>query len=159
MPPQLWEGPEMNQASMPNTAAPDSLTSRLRKMEWRTTAAHTDALRPHGVNMYQAMSLIYIAWFGRSQDVNQRTIERYLYLSNPGVSKIISFLEKEGYVVRNPDPRDARSYVLRATEEGEAFARVLNRAIQDADREILEPLTGEEQAQLLRLLDKIGNAT
>ena len=45
MPPQLWEGPEMNQASMPNTAAPDSLTSRLRKMEWRTTAAHTDGSR------------------------------------------------------------------------------------------------------------------
>jgi len=101
-----------------NTAAPDSLSSRLRKMEWRTTAAHTDALRPEGVNMYQAMSLIYIAWYGRTQAVNQRSIERYLYLSNPGVSKIISFLEKAGYVVRDPDPRDARSYSLRATEEG-----------------------------------------
>jgi len=140
-----------------NTAAPDSLSSRLRKMEWRTTAAHTDALRPEGVNMYQAMSLIYIAWYGRTQAVNQRSIERYLYLSNPGVSKIISFLEKAGYVVRDPDPRDARSYSLRATEEGEAFAVTLNQAIGRADREIMAPLTKAEQETLLGLLAKIGD--
>ena len=143
----------------PVTAAPDSLTSRLRKMEWRTTAAHTDALRPHGVNMYQAMSLIYIAWYGRTEAVNQRTIERYLYLSNPGVSKIISFLEREGYVEREMDPRDARSYLLHATPAGEEFARQLNRAILEADRAIMGPLSAQEERTLLRLLDKLGSST
>ena len=141
------------------TAGPDSLTSRLRAMEWRVTRAHTEALRPFGVNMYQAISLIYIAWFGQGGEVNQRSVERYLYLSNPGVSKIISFLEREGYVRRETDPRDARSYLLRVTESGEAFARTLNEAILTADRYVLEPLTPAEQKTLEKLLEKIRAAT
>lgn len=140
------------------TAAPNSLTSRLRKMEWRVTWAHGEALKKHGVNMYQAMSLIYIACYGRTESVNQRTIEKYLYLSNPGVSKIISFLEREGYVERNPDPKDARSYILRATEKGEAFAEVLNGAILESDQVIMQPLTAAERRTMLKLLQKIGEA-
>lgn len=139
-----------------STAAPDSLTSRLRKMEWRVTWHHGEALKPFGVNMYQAMSLIYISWKGRETSVNQRSIEKYLYLSNPGVSKIIDFLQKKGYVERNPDPRDARSYILRATEAGDAFAQKLNHAILEADAAIMQPLTPSEQKIMVKLLEKIG---
>ncbi len=140
------------------TAAPDSLTSRFRKMEWLVTKAHDEALKKLGVNMYQAMSLIYIAWYGKNQAVNQRTIEKYLYLSNPGVSKIISSLEQNGYVERNPDPSDARSYLLKATEEGEAFAKTLNDAILGADAVIMKPLTATERRTLMKLLEKIGRS-
>lgn len=135
--------------------ADHSLTSRLRKMEWRVTAIHTDALKPLGLNMYQAMSLLYIAQYGGSRDVNQRSIERFLYLSNPGVSKIVTFLEKEGYVIRESDPKDSRSYLLRATEKGMAFAMDLNEILMEADREILSPLTPKEQETLMELLQKI----
>lgn len=141
-----------------NTAMPDSLTSRFRRMEWRVTRFHDEALRPFGLNMYQAMSLIYIAWYGRDEAINQRSIEKFLYLSNPGVSKIISILEKKGYVVRLPEPSDLRSYRLRATESGVAFARELNEAILEADQKIMEPLTEEEQKTMLMLLGKIGSA-
>ena len=144
----------MEEISRP-AAAPDSLTGRMRGMEWRVTRFHGEALKPFGVNMYQAMSLIYIAWYGRSRDVNQRAIEQYLYLSNPGVSKIITYLEREGYVERATDPRDARSYLLLATEKGERFAVVLNEAILEADRGILRSLTAAERKTLLRLLEKI----
>lgn len=142
----------MDQIQFP---ADHSLTSRLRKMEWRVTSIHTDALKPFGLNMYQAMSLLYIAQYGNLRDVNQRSIERYLYLSNPGVSKIVSFLEKEGYVLRESDPKDSRSYLLRATDKGMEFAEELNVVLMEADREILSPLTEEEQETLLNLLAKI----
>lgn len=148
----------MASASLSSTAAPDSLTSRLRKMEWRVTWAHGEVLRRHGVNMYQAMSLIYIAWHGKSRAINQRSIEKYLYLSNPGVSKIVGFLEREGYVVRNPDPKDARSYILLATDKGEKFARELNDAILESDEMIMQPLTTEERGTMMALLEKIGEA-
>ncbi len=140
------------------SAAPDSLTSRLRKMEWRVTLAHGEALRRYGVNMYQAMSLIYIAWYGQTQSVNQRSIEKYLYLSNPGVSKIVRFLEQEGLVERTPDSRDARSYLLRATEKGQAFAQKLNEAILESDEIIMQPLSPAERKTMLHLLEKIGEA-
>ena len=138
------------------TAESDSFASRMRKMEWLVTKTHDEALKKHGVNMYQAMSLIYIAWYGKTRAVNQRAIEKYLYLSNPGVSKIISALERDGYVVRNPDPSDARSYLLQATQKGEDFARVLNEAILESDAVIMKPLTAAEQRTMMKLLEKIG---
>ena len=146
----------METTNSPVTAAPNSLTSRLRKMEWLVTKAHDEALKKHGVNMYQAMSLIYIAWYGKERAVNQRAIEKYLYLSNPGVSKIISALERDGYVERNPDPSDARSYLLKATQSGEEFARTLNEAILESDAVIMKPLTATEQKTMMKLLEKIG---
>lgn len=148
----------MSDKTLSNTAAPDSVTSRLRKMEWRVTWAHGEALRRYGVNMYQAMSLIYIARYGGTESVNQRSIEKYLYLSNPGVSKIVGFLEKEGYVRRTPDPKDARSYILRATETGEAFAEALNAAILESDEVIMQPLSPAERKTMIALLEKIGEA-
>lgn len=134
-----------------------SLTSALRMMEWRVTSIHADALKPMGLNMYQAMSLIYIARYGHVRSVNQRSIEKYLYLSNPGVSKIVGFLEREGYVTRDPDPSDARSYLLHATEKGMEFAEQLDEVLQEADRAILKPLTPREREAFLVLLQKLGD--
>lgn len=146
----------MANPKFPATAEPNSLSSRLRKMEWRVTRLHDQALKVHGVNMYQAMALIYVAYYGQTESVNQRRIEKYLYLSNPGVSKIVAFLEKEGYILRSPDPRDARSHLLTATEKGSAFADVLEAAIHQADEEILSPLDTQERKLMMDLLRKIG---
>ena len=119
---------------------------------------HSEVLQSYGVNMYQAMSLIYIAWYSRTESVNQRSIEKYLYLSNPGVSKIISFLENSGYVRRDPDPKDARSYLLSATESGQEFATVLNQAILESDDRIMAPLSAAERKTMMNLLAKIGES-
>ena len=108
------------------SAAPDGLTSRLRKMEWRVTRIHSEVLQSYGVNMYQAMSLIYIAWYG--------------------------------YVRRDPDPKDARSYLLSATESGQEFATVLNQAILESDDRIMAPLSAAERKTMMNLLAKIGES-
>lgn len=148
----------MANTRFPITAEPHSLTSRLRKMEWRVTRLHDEALKAHGVNMYQAMTLIYVAFYGQTESVNQRRIEKYLYLSNPGVSKIVAYLEKEGLILRTPDPRDARSHLLTTTERGSEFAKVLNDAIHLADEQILSPLSNQERKLMMSLLQKIGEA-
>lgn len=148
----------MEKSTLPMIAQPDSLTSRLRKMEWRVTRLHDEALKPYGVNMYQAMALIYVAAYSQTESVNQRRIEKYLYLSNPGVSKIVVFLEREGYILRTPDPRDARSHLLTTTKSGMEFAQALNEAIHLADTAIFSPLSAEEQSLMLHLLQKIGEA-
>ena len=46
-------------------------------------------LEPYGVTVYQAMSLIYVADHEGERTVNQRAIERFTQLSNPGVTKLI----------------------------------------------------------------------
>ena len=125
-------------------------------MEWRVTRIHSEVLQQHGVNMYQAMSLIYVAdWEGR-RTVNQRAIERFTQLSNPGVTKLITGLEKLGLLERTHDPDDARSYALRTTPKGREQVEVFRRIILDTDRELTSALTEEERGTLRALLIKLS---
>lgn len=117
---------------------------------------NTRALEPYGVSVYQAMSLIYVAdWEGR-RTVNQRAIERFTQLSNPGVTKLITGLEKLGLLERTHDPDDARSYALRTTPKGREQVEVFRRIILDTDQELTSALTEEERGTLRTLLLKLS---
>ena len=127
----------------------------LHKTDYFVSRKKNTALEPYGVTMYQAMSLIYIAQHEDSMDINQRAIERYTKLSNPGVSKLINVLEDLGYVERTTDPSDARSHLLRSTESGREHAAIFLKVIEQADKDITAPLSSEEYAQLKTLLGKL----
>jgi DNA-binding MarR family transcriptional regulator len=105
--------------------------------------------------MYQAMSLIYVAEHEEETSVNQRAIERYTRLSNPGVKKLIDALVKLGYVERSLDPSDNRSYILRTTAAGRAQSEVFKVVIAESDARITATLSPSEQESLIRLLEKL----
>ena len=112
-------------------------------------------LEPYGVTVYQAMSLIYVADHESDRTVNQRALERYTQLSNPGVTKLVTGLEKLGLLERTHDPEDARSYALRTTEKGREQCEVFRRLILASDRDLTQNLTPAEVDQLKALLHKI----
>ena len=114
-------------------------------------------LEPYGVTMYQAMSLIYVADHEQERTVNQRAIERYTRLSNPGVTKLVTALEKLELLERTHDPADARSYILRTTEKGRAQCEVFREVLLRSDDEFAKNLTDDEREQLTNLLHKIYN--
>ena len=74
------------------------------------------------------------------------------------VTQLVDRLEVDGLVSRVGDPGDRRSRLAVITDAGRAaFAR--GSAIQqDAERELFEPLTGDESAQLYALLAKLSRA-
>ena len=112
-------------------------------------------LEPYGVTMYQAMSLIYVADHEGERTVNQRAIERFTQLSNPGVTKLITALERQELLERCHDPEDARSYILRTTPKGRERAETFRQLILDNDHRFTAGLTSEESHQLVELLKKI----
>lgn len=113
------------------------------------------ALEPYGVTMYQAMSLIYVVDHEGQRAVNQRAIERFTQLSNPGVTKLITALERQQLLERTHDPEDARSYILRTTPKGREMAETFRRLILETDRRYTANLTAEESGQLVALLQKL----
>ncbi len=117
---------------------------------------NTRALEPYGVSVYQAMSLIYVADWEERRTVNQRAIERFTQLSNPGVTKLITGLEKLGLLERTHDPEDARSYALRTTPKGREQVEVFRSIILSTDRELTARLTEEERSTLRELLLKLN---
>lgn len=77
-----------------------------------------------------------------------------LGLTPSGVARLLAPLEKQGYVTRHPDPRDARRALVALTEVGgeraeeartiatEKAAALLSQALGTSDREKLAGLLG-----------------
>lgn len=118
---------------------------------------NSKALEPFGVTMYQAMGLIYVADHEQDRTVNQRALEQYTQLSNPGVTKLVTGLERLGLLERAHDPEDARSYALHTTQRGREQVEVFRKLILDTDQRMTHNLSPEERDTLSVLLHKINN--
>lgn len=133
----------------------DTVSHLAHKTDFLLQRENSHMLEPYGVTMYQAMSLIYVADHEEKRTVNQRALERYTQLSNPGVTKLVTALEKLELLERTHDPEDARSYALRTTAKGRQLSEVFRRLILETDRRVTANLTDEEADQLRLLLRKI----
>ena len=142
---------------MPRTSAVlrETVCHLVHQVDHVLNRENAKALEPYGVTMYQAMSLIYVADHEGEWTVNQRAIERFTQLTNPGVTKLITALERQGLLERCHDPEDARSYILRTTPKGRERTETFRQLILDNDRRFTTDLTSEERQQLVELLKKI----
>jgi DNA-binding MarR family transcriptional regulator len=71
------------------------------------------------------------------------------------VSRHVADLEERGWVERTPNPRDRRSWHLRLTPEGEHAAEEAFALARGVLAETLHDWTGEEIAELTRLLARL----
>lgn len=140
-------------------APPVTVSDSLHRADYFASRENSRALEPYGVTMYQAMSLIYVAEHENEMTVNQRAIERYTRLSNPGVKKLIDALERLGYVERLQDPADNRSYMLRTTSAGRAQSEVFKTVVAESDARITAALEPSEKETLIGLLNKLSGRT
>lgn len=90
----------------------------------------------------------------RTPGIRVNELAQLMQLSAPTVSVGLRKLEDEGWVRREPDPQDKRSFHLYLTDKAKNFAK----RVQDFERKqtevFLSGLSTEEQAQLVHLLDK-----
>lgn len=56
-------------------------------------------------------------------------------ITKQSMGALVEHLERYGYVVRRPDPRDGRAAVVQLTARGEALAQVARRAVQSIELE------------------------
>jgi DNA-binding MarR family transcriptional regulator len=67
----------------------------------------------------------------------------------------INELTARGLVVRAPDPADRRRNAITLTDEGRRHLERLDAAIADAQAEFLAPLSADDRAELIRILQLI----
>jgi len=72
------------------------------------------------------------------------------------VTQLVDRLEKDGFVVRKPDPADRRTTLAVLTKSGRDACEKGTRVQQDTDRNLSRSLTSNEARQLAVLLEKLG---
>ena len=93
-----------------------------------------------------------------NEAVFQRDIEREFSITRSTVTNILQLMERKGYIQRQSVPQDARLKKLVLTEEGIRFHEKTMLSLHQTDDYVAGLLTEEENAELLRLLNKLREA-
>jgi MarR family transcriptional regulator, lower aerobic nicotinate degradation pathway regulator len=70
---------------------------------------------------------------------------------------VLGSLAAAGYVDRAPDSTDRRRNIVTLTPAGRTQLHMLDRAVDDAQQELLAPLSPVERAELVRLLNLLDD--
>ena len=86
---------------------------------------------------------------------SQNRLGRLTAMDAATIKGVVDRLTRRGLTKTRPDPDDARLLTISLTEAGEAAADRTIAVAREVTRLTLDPLTADEQAQLLRLLRKL----
>lgn len=92
---------------------------------------------------------------GKETDVFQKDIEDAFELHRSSVSLMISNMEKNGLIRREPVKEDARLRKIVLTEEAMEYRQETMGLIAEANENIMQNITAEEKEALLQILMKM----
>lgn len=87
--------------------------------------------------------------------IDQASLAGRIAYDRTTIGGVVDRLTRKGLLSRQAKEGDRRAHALCLTGEGEAALARIGPAVQAAQRRMLEGLTPEEEAQLLRLLEKV----
>jgi len=87
--------------------------------------------------------------------VSQAALGRRVWMDRSDLNGVLNDLERDGLVARVRDEGDRRRNVIALTPAGGEALRRLNARVEAAQEALLEPLSGEERAELRRLLTRL----
>jgi len=138
-----------------NRKRPFNISLLIHQVDYLQSKRLSLALKPYGLTIYQTLSLIHVARHEVYESVNQRSIEQFTKLSNPGVSKLVNALVELGYLERTEDLSDRRNYILLTNQSRREEIEELRRIVLQVDAESTKLLTDEEKSTLIALLRKM----
>lgn len=125
----------------------------LRRCHQIAVAIFLDECSIYDLTPLQFAVLIVLSEQG-SQD--QVTLGGEIALDRTTITVVVRKLEERGLLVRDKSGRDQRSKIVSITPKGQALLDEVLPAVQEAQVRIMAPLSNEESAQLLTLLNKLA---
>jgi DNA-binding MarR family transcriptional regulator len=90
--------------------------------------------------------------------LDQRTAGERVGLDRSTIAEVISRLIRRGLLDKVRDPQDGRRFLLRLTEDGARTHRKLVVRTARMNQVFLAPLTADEQAVFLELIQRVSDA-
>ncbi|OXM59810.1 MarR family winged helix-turn-helix transcriptional regulator [Amycolatopsis vastitatis] len=139
----------MDEAPARLTAKPSWLITQLAVHAHRLASEGFAAADARG---YHFRILAALAEFGPA---SQAALGRRCNMDRSDVVAAINELAERGFVERTPDPDDRRRNIVSLTKAGDRQLRRLDEALDQAQDDLLGPLTAEDRQTLTTLLTRL----
>ena len=141
----------------PPWESPQVIPAQIRRVDNLIFRKINQFARENGVEQATPMHGWIIEYLYRHRDaaVFQRDIEREFSITRSTVTNILQLMERKGYIERQSVPQDARLKKLVLTEEGARIHEKTLQSLHQTDEFVESLLTPEENAEFLRLLNKL----
>jgi DNA-binding MarR family transcriptional regulator len=137
---------------------PQNTPERLRELpSWLLNQASLVAHRVVGEHLRDAQvahryHYALLAALAEAGPTSQADLGRRIGLDRSDVTATVNQMEQRGLLGRVPDPADRRRNLVSLTEDGRERLAELDDVVGAAQDDLLTPLTGDERAELGRLL-------
>lgn len=127
-------------------------TARLRSVLCRAEQLDTSALAGLGL---AARHYALLALLEHGPVARQHELGATIGLDRSTTATLVRHLADRGLVRRTPMPGNQRVLVLELTPEGDALRAAGERRLGESEQSLLTPLTPDERAQLVHVLDRL----
>lgn len=125
---------------------------RLARVYRRIDTRSERFFRSQGLNTAQFDVLTQV---GAASGMSQQDLADALLVTKGNISQLLARMEQDGLITRRPE---GRTNCLQLTARGQALYETVVPQQEALIAELLTPLTGDEQRELLRLLRKLDRA-
>lgn len=145
----LWER-TWGERSAPQEMAAATSIMRVQQL----LLGHFDSLLAQFDLTFARFEALVLLRFSRDGRLPMSIVGERLMVHATSATSLIRRLEEQGYVTREPNPRDGRGRLAAITPDGRAVVEVAMARLVGVDFGV-GVLTDEERSQLVHLLDKV----
>jgi DNA-binding MarR family transcriptional regulator len=131
----------------------DQIGFILRRAHQRATGIFNAVMEKFSITPTQFAALAKLHDLG---SVSQNELGRLTAMDPATIWGVVSRLTKRGFVAQSVDAKDARLVILELTEEGLSAAIAMKHIAAEVSRLTLQPLSADEQALFLLLLQRMA---
>ncbi len=115
-----------------------------------------DALMPFDLNAAQGIVLLMMYHNAATAKNTQEDLIRRIHYDKGVMTRTMKELEQKGYVKREQNPADSRSYLFSLTEKGTAFKDPMMGALRRWNERLLDGISEQELSVLTAALSKMA---
>ena len=114
-------------------------------------------LAQYGITSVQAKIIGFLHHQSQKRDIFQKNIEEELDIRRSSVTSVLQLMEKNGYITRISDLKDARLKKILLTEKGHLIYEKIYSCILDFEKYLEDQMSEEEKDSLISLISKLSN--
>jgi len=122
-------------------------------IHWQTRLYIEEKLKPYGLGGEKLHILIILY---HREGLSQQEISKKLHIDKATASREIRKLERQGYIIREKDPKDERIYRVYLAKKAEKIKSIVKKEAHEWQRILLKGFTKEERKFIMKLLEKIA---